>query len=216
MPSIENAINKMAGSNVFKAGISASNIPPPAVAIDQIIKNPSFEQIAASWYIYLQNISPNLSYPPSTSYFKLDLANQRLGVPNGPSFVREFIINKLSPTQNPSDRDDDIENTISALYNTPTDIYQIFALARDLYTAEFPVVPFSVPVLYIYSPFDGTIPLFSNQTLEELTELTKDLTNSPAGAEVLYLPCAGHFQNREDVVKFNEGVLTFFDKYKMI
>ena len=49
--------------------------------------------------------------------------------------------------------------------------------------------------------------LYLQKTLLELTTLTKDPKNS--GAEVLYLSLAGHFQNREDVVRFNAGVLFF-------
>lgn len=213
MPSIEKGINDMTGSKVFKAGLSASNIPPPAIAVDQILMNPSFEQLKASWYLYLQNVTPLLSNPPSSSRLKIDLANLRFAGPNGSKFIRNFITDILSPTQNESDREKDIEDTIGALYTKPMDIHQIFALARDLYAGEFPIVPFSVPVLYVYSPHDGSIPLLSNQTIENLAVLTKDPSNSPAGAEVLYLSCAGHFQNREDVVRFNEGVLDFFDQY---
>ena len=212
MPSIEKGINQMAGTKVFKAGLSASNIPPPAIAVDQILMNPSFEQLKASWYLYLQNVTPLLSNPSSSSRLKIDLANLRFTGENGPRFIRNFISDILSPNQNLSDREEDIEDTIKALYTKPMDIHQIFALARDLYVADFPIVPFTVPVLYVYSPHDRSIPLFSNQTIEDLTALTKNRTNSPAGAEVLYLPCAGHFQNREDVVRFNEGVLDFFDK----
>ncbi|GAG99729.1 unnamed protein product, partial [marine sediment metagenome] len=213
MPSIEKGINDMAGSKVFKAGISSSNIPPPAIAVDQILMNPSFEQLKASWYLYLQNVTPILSNPPTNSLLKIDLANLRFSGPSGPIFIKNFISNILSPNQNPSDREEDIKDTTKALYTKPMDIYQIFALARDLYVADFPVVPFSVPVLYVYSPHDGSIPLLSNQTIETLTALTKNTSNSPAGAEVLYLPCAGHFQNREDVKRFNKGVLSFFDQY---
>ncbi len=211
MPSIEKAVNKIAGAHVFKAGISASNIPPPVIAVDQILMNPSFEQLKASWYLYLQNVTPLLSNPASTSRLKLDLANLRFGGENGPKFIKHFITEILSPTQNPTDREEDIKDTIKSLYTVPTDIHQIFALARDLYVMDFQAIPFAVPVLYVYSPHDRSIPLFSHQTIGELTVLTKDPSNSPAGAEVLYLACAGHFQNREDVVRFNEGVLKFFD-----
>ena len=211
MPLVEFTLNGIAGQNVFKIGVSSGNIPPPAVLRDQVAVNPSFDQQVASWYIYLQNISPLLSDPTAASLFIVDLANLRVGPPAGPSWTTSFITKLLSPTQNVADRAADIGRTVTSIYTVPTDFLQLVVLYRDLFATVSPLVPHSVKVLYVYSPFDGALPLFSDQTLGQLTVLTLDPVNSPAGAKVLFIPCAGHFQNREDVEKFNDGVLDFVD-----
>ena len=203
---------------IIKKMVSTANIAPLPMIFELQVNGPPFEFLQAQWYQNFANISTNRLNTATTSSnaFEQDLSIEIYKPGRGGIATFKDVLKKqFAGKANKKDFEYEWEN------NWKPGVYDNFVnnitigntFYTDLYAGPYPEVTQPgntvTKALYVYGTKDGAVPWIQAFGKKEVIKRTKNPFNTPAGADVYIIDCAGHFPLLLSTNEINPVILKF-------